>query len=154
MAFHVFRHIETQQLDTQRERQLPRHFGLAHTGGAGQQESADGLFRFAQARARHLDGGGQGIDRAVLAEHHGFQIAVQRGQLAAVVVGDRLRRNTGDLGHDVLDVHLADHLLLTRARQQALRGAGLVDDVDGLVGQMTVIDEACRQLSGSRQRSR
>ncbi|MNI49801.1 hypothetical protein D3C73_1044320 [compost metagenome] len=49
VAFHVFRHVETQQLNTQRERQLPRHFGLAHTRGAGQEERADGFFRLAQA---------------------------------------------------------------------------------------------------------
>ena len=47
---------------------------------------------------------------------------------------------------------LADGLLLLRLRQDALRGTGLVDDVDGLVRQMTVVDEARRQLRRRSQR--
>ncbi|MNK55171.1 hypothetical protein D3C87_741790 [compost metagenome] len=152
VAFHVLRHIEAQQLHAQRECQLAGHFGLAHARGTGKQESADRLFRLAQARPRHLDGRGQRIDGAVLAKDHGLQVAIKGGELAAVVVGDGLRRDARDLGYDIFDVHLADHLFLARTRQQALGGAGLVDHVDGLVGQVAVVDEAGGQLRCGRQR--
>jgi hypothetical protein len=42
--------------------------------------------RIAEAAARHLDGGGERIDRLVLAEHHRLQIAIQRLQHVAVVM--------------------------------------------------------------------
>jgi hypothetical protein len=51
-----------------------------------------------------------------------------------------LWRNARDLGHDILDLQLADGLLLLRLRQDALRGAGFVDDVDRLVRQVPVVD--------------
>jgi hypothetical protein len=41
--------------------------------------------------------------------------------------------------HDVLDLGLADRLLLLRLRQDALRRTGFVDHVDRLVRQMTVV---------------
>jgi hypothetical protein len=47
---------------------------------------------------------------------------------------------------------LADGLLLLRLGQDALRGAGLVDDVDGLVRQMPVVDVLGRQFGRGRQR--
>ena len=49
-------------------RELARDLGLADAGRAGEQERADRLALVAQARARHLDGGGQRVDRLVLAE--------------------------------------------------------------------------------------
>jgi hypothetical protein len=52
------------------------------------------------------------------------------------------RRDARDLGDDLLDLVLADDLLLLRLGQDALRGAGLVDDVDRLVGQVAVVDVA------------
>ena len=54
---------------------------------------------------------------------------------------DARHRRDGRL--DLLD---PDRLLALRLRQQHLRGAGLVDDVDGLVGQLTVVDVARRQF--------
>src|SRR5690606_24479072 len=152
VAFHIFGHVEAQQLDTHGERQLARHLGLAYARGARKQERTDRTVGFAQARARHLDGGGQGFDGGVLAEHDGFEVAFERGQLAAVVVGNRLRRDARDLGHDVFDVDLADDFFLARARQQSLRGAGFVDDVDGLVGQVPIVDVAGRELGRGAER--
>ena len=43
MTFHVFGHVEADQLDAERERELARHLGLADAGGAGEQERADRL---------------------------------------------------------------------------------------------------------------
>ena len=64
----------------------------------------------------------------------------------AIVARDVARRNARDLGDDLLDLGLADHLLLLRLGQDALQGTGLVDHVDRLVGQVAVVDVARRQL--------
>jgi hypothetical protein len=49
-------------------------------------------------------------------------------------------RNARDLRHDFLDLGLGDGLLALARRQDALGRTGFVDDVDGLVGQVTVVD--------------
>jgi hypothetical protein len=72
-------------------------------------------------------------------------------QLAAVVVGHIGRRDAGDLGDDLLDLGLGDGLLALARRQDALGGAGLVDHVDGLVGQVAVVDVLGAQLGRSLQ---
>ncbi|VEB44864.1 Protein of uncharacterised function (DUF3170) [Chromobacterium violaceum] len=123
VALHVLGHVEADQLDAEDVGQLARQFGLADAGRAGEQEGADGLLRIAQAGAGHLDRAGEALDRLLLAEHHVLQIALQVLQHVLVVAGDRLRRNAGDLGDDLFDLRLVDHLLLPRLRQDLLRGA-------------------------------
>ena len=152
VPLHVLGHVEAHQLDAQREGQLPRHLGLAHTRGAREQERADGLLGPCQARARHLDGGRQCLDGRILPEHHVLQITLQVLQLAAVVTADRRGRDAGDLGDDGLDVGLADHFLGLVTRQHPLCGTRLVDHVDGLVGQMTIGDVLGRQFGRCRER--
>ncbi len=153
MAFHVFGHVEAQQLDPQDESQLARDLGLAHARRAGEQEAADGFVGTPKSRTRHLDRGGQRCNGLILAEHHGLQIALKRGELVAVVSGHILRRDARDARHGGLDLGAADELLLARLGQQALGGAGLVDDVDGLVGQETVADVARGQFRRRRDGS-
>ncbi len=126
--------------------QLSGHLGLADPGRAGEQEVADRFLLVAQAGARHLDGGGQGVDRLVLAEHHQFQIALQVAQHVLIRRRHRLGRDAGHLGDDGFDIGNADHLLALGDRQQPLAGAGLVDDIDRLVRQVAVVDVARRQL--------
>ena len=55
VPLHVFRHVEADQLNAQRQRELLGDFGLADPSRAGEQVAADRLFRFAQARTRQLD---------------------------------------------------------------------------------------------------
>ena len=152
VPLHVLGHVEADQLDAHAVRELPRHFRLADAGGSREQEVADRLLRVAQARACHLDRRGQGVDRLVLAEHHGLEVAVEVGERAAVVGRNASRRDARDLGDDLLDLGLADDFLLLRLGRDALRRAGFVDDVDCLVRQVTVVDVARRQLGGGRQR--
>ena len=154
MALHVFGHVEADQLDPEDIGELARHLGLADTGGTGKEEVADRLLRIAEATARHLDGGGQRVDRRVLAEHHGLEIAIQGLQRILVVGRHGLGRNPGDLGDDVLDLLGRDCALLLGFGQDALRRTGLVDDVDGLVRQMTVADVARGKLGGRGKRRR
>jgi hypothetical protein len=154
VTLHVLRHVEAHQLDAEDEGQLLGHLGLADAGRTGEQEGADRLVLLAEAGARHLDRGRQRIDRRVLPEDDVAQVAVDGLQLAAVVLVDRLRWNPRDLRDDVLDLGLADGLLLLRLRQDALGCAGFVDHVDRLVRQVTVVDEARRQFGRGRQRRR
>ena len=63
-----------------------------------------------------------------------------------VVLRHGLRRDARHRGDGRLDLLDADRLLAPVLGQQHLRGAGLVDDVDRLVGQLAVVDVARRQL--------
>ncbi len=153
VALHVLAHVEADQLDAQDVGQLLGDLGLADAGRAAEQEGADRLVGPAQARARHLDRRGERVDRRVLAEDHALQVAVQRLQLAAVVAGNAGRRDARDLGDDLLDLDARDRLLLLVLGQDALRGPGLVDHVDRLVGQVAVVDVLGRQLGRGLQRA-
>jgi len=75
-------------------------------------------------------------------------------QLAAVVAADAGGRNARDLGNDFFDLGLADGFLALGRGEDALRRAGLVDDVDGFVGQVAVVDVLGRQLGRRLQRRR
>ena len=146
VALHVLRHVEADQLDAEAVRELARDFGLADARGAAEQEVADRLARIAEARARHADRRHERVDGLVLAEHDVLQVAVERLQRVAVVGRDVLRGDARDLGDDLLDLGLADDLLLPRLGQDLLRRTGLVDHVDRLVGQVAVVDEARGEL--------
>ncbi len=152
VTLHVFGHVETHQLDTQRLGQLTRCLGLAHAGRAGEQERTDRLVRRLEPCARQLDGGRQRVDGRILTEHGQLQIPLQVTQQLLVGTGDMLGWNTGDLGDDVLDLRHVDSLNAIGLRLQALVGAGFVDDVDGLVGHVPVIDVARGQLCRCTQR--
>ncbi len=143
---HVFRHVEAQQLHPERIGQLFGHLGLAHAGRPGEEVVADGLLRLAQAGARQLDRARQRLDRLVLAEHHALEGLLQILEHLGIVLGDILRRDAGDLGDHRLDLLGADGLAPLALGQQMLRRAGLVDHVDGLVGQLAVVDVARRKL--------
>ena len=67
-------------------------------------------------------------------------------QHLGVVLGDGLRRDARHRGDGRLDLFHADRLLALGLRQKHLRGAGLVDHVDRLVGQLAVVDVARRQF--------
>jgi hypothetical protein len=68
VTLHVLRHVEAHELHAHGDGQLAGHLGLAHAGGAREQEGTHGLALIAEPGARHLDGGRQGLDRLVLAE--------------------------------------------------------------------------------------
>ena len=142
VALHVFRHVEANQLVAQAVGELPRDFGFADAGRAGEKEAANRLGRIAEARARHFDGFGQRIDRHFLSEDDSFQIAVEVFQCATVVRRNVRRWDSRDFGDDFFNILLADQLLLPRFWQDALRRTGFVDDVDRFVWQVTVGNEA------------
>ncbi len=153
VALHVFGHVEANEIDAQSERQLLGHLGFANARGAAEQEGANGFVGLAQAGARHFDGGGQRVDGGLLPEHDVFQIAVEALELGAIVGGDAVHRHAGDLGDDLLNLDFADGLFLLALGQNALRRASFVDDVDGFVGQVAVVDIFGRKLGRGRQRA-
>ncbi len=59
--------------------------------------------------------------------------------------------NTRDLGYDLLDLMLANNTLLLRLGLNALRRAGLVNDINRLIRQVPVIDKACRKFRGGSE---
>ena len=153
VALHVLGHVKAHQVDAHDVGQLLGRFGFAHTGGAAEQESANGLVGLAQTGARHLDRGRQNFEGFVLTEDHALQVALERLQLAAVVVGHVGRGDAGDLGHDLFDLGFADGFLALGRGQDALGRTGLVDHINGLVGQVAVVDVLGREFGRGLQRA-
>ncbi|MNM93621.1 hypothetical protein D3C81_1060010 [compost metagenome] len=151
VPLHVLRHVEAHQLDPQRLGQLPRRLGLADTGRAGKQERTHRLVRGLEASTGQLDRRGQRVDGRVLAEYRELEVTLQITQQLLVGTADVFRRNTRDLGDNILDLWHIDALDPVRLRLQALIGARLVDHVDGLVRHMPVVDVARGQLSSGAQ---
>ena len=152
MPLHVLGHIEANQLDAEDECQLLGDLGLAHAGRTGEKERADGLVCFSETGARHLDRSRQCFNCRVLTEHDIFQVTINGLQLRTIVLVNRLRRDTRDLGNDVLDLGLANGFLLFGFWQNALRCARLVNHINRFVRQMTIIDEPRSELGRCGQR--
>ena len=142
MFFHIFRHVEAQEFDAEHRGELLGHFGLAHPGRPGEQVIADRLFRLAQAGAGQFDSGRQRFNRLVLPENHALERFFQIAQHFGIVFGDGFRRDAGDLGDNRLDFLGADGLAALVFGEKMLRRPGLVDHINGLVGQFAVVDVA------------
>ena len=151
VTLHVLGHVETHQLDTHGLGQLPCGLGLAHASRASEQEGADRLVRRLEAGTRQLDRGCQRVDGSVLTEYGELEVTFQITQQLLVGAGHVLRRNPRDLGNDILDLCYLDTRHALFFRLQTLVGAGLVDDVDGLVRHVPIIDVARSQLSRCTQ---
>ena len=134
--------------------ELARDLRLADARRTREQIAADGLLGFPQSGPGQLDRARQGADRLVLSEDHRLQVAFDGLQDLLVALGHRPRGDTGDLGDDRLHLPDSQRLAPPVGRLQHLRGAGLVDDVDGLVGQLAVVDVAGRQLHRRADRFR
>ena len=146
MALHIFRHVEAQDMDAHDVGEPLGNLGLADAGRAGEQVAADRLLGLAQSRSRQLDRRGERIDRPVLAEHHALQLDREVAQHLGIVARHALGRDPRHGGDGLLDLLDADHAAAAGFRQQHLGCAGLVDDVDRLVGQLAVMHVARRQL--------
>ncbi len=142
----VLAHIEADQGNTEQMCELPGEFGFAHPGRTRKEERTDGFFLMTQAGAGEFDGGAQFADGAILAENHQPEIALEILEGAAVVDGNRLTRNACHLCHHFLDIVHADTFLAPRRRQQRLGRPYLIDNIDGLVGQMTIVDVFDREF--------
>ena len=135
-----------------RNGELARDLGLADARGSGEQEAADGLALIAEAGARHLDGGRQRVDGLVLAVDDQLEIAFEVAQHFLVRGRHALGRDTRHARHHVFDVFHLDRRFALVDRLQAQTRAGLVDDVDGLVGHVAFVDVARGELGRGADR--
>ncbi len=142
VALHILRHVEAGDLDPHGARELARDLGLAHTRWPGEEIAADRLLGLAEPRAGELDRGRQRVDRPVLAEHHGLEVALEVLEHFLVVARDALGRDARHGRHHRLDLLGRDGLAAPALGQQHLRGPHLVDHVDRLVRQLAVVDVA------------
>ena len=152
VLFHVFRHVEAQQLNAQRVGQLLGHFGFANARGPGEEIVADGLFRLTQSGPGQLDRRGQGVDCGILPEDNALERSFEILEHLSIVLADVFGRDACDLGDNRLDLFRAERLAALGFCNQMLRGPGFVDHVDGRVGQLAVIDVPRGQLNGGLDR--
>ncbi len=152
MSFHVLGHIEADEFHTHRQGELPGDLGLAHARRPREEERAHRALLVSEAGPRHLDCGGQGTDRTILPEYHQLQVPLQVAQHVAVRCGNGFRRDPRHLGDDVLHELDVDDLPALGLGLQASVGSCLVDDVDGLVGELTVVDVPAGELGGCLKR--
>ncbi len=131
---------------------MPRRLGLAHAGGTGEEEGTNGLVRRFQTRTGELDSRGQGFDGQILTEDGQLEVPLQVAQQFLVGAIDGLGRNPRDLGDDVFNLLNIDARGTTLFGLQTLVGTRLVDDVDGLVGHVPVVDVAGGELRRGTQR--
>ena len=148
MPLHVLRHVVTQQFDAHDDGKLAADLGLADARRPGEQEAADRLLFHLEPRARQLDGRSEHLDRLVLPEHDHLELLFEALERLLVRHRDLRRGDARDLRHHLLHVAGADGLLALGRRQDALRCAGFVDDIDGLVRHEPVRDVARSQFGG------
>ena len=107
MLLHVFRHIEANERLLAAEEELGEpasHFGLAHAGGAKEQETSDGAARRFEAGAAAANGASQGGDGLFLADDALMQFLFDAQQFLLLVFLDGGDRHAGPARNDFLDV--------------------------------------------------
>ncbi len=77
-------------------------------------------------------------------------MAAQRFQFGLVRRGDIDRRNSGNFSHDLFNIRRVN-LLPVGGAAEPDGGTGFIDDIDGLVGKESIVDEFSRQLTGRFQ---
>ena len=84
----------------------------------------------------------------ILAEHHALQVVLKIAQKLGIGLRHRFGRYARHGRDGCFHLLDADGPLALRRRQQHLRGARLVDHVDGLIGKLAVVDVFGRKLHG------
>src|SRR4029453_1913854 len=87
----------------------------AHTRGSQENEAADGTVRRLQSCTRSANSPRERGDRRILGDDPLVERVFHVQELVALVLIDRRQRNAGPLGHDFIDLALADENA-TRAR--------------------------------------
>jgi hypothetical protein len=148
VALHVLGHVEAQELDAETcaswrvTSVLPTPVGPAN-------RKADRLALIAEAGARHLDGDASASTALSWPKITSFRLRSRLRSTSLSVARDGLRRDARDARDHVLDVLHVDHGRAGRRGLQPLPRTGLVDDVDGLVRQVPVVDEARGQFAAA-----
>ena len=147
MFFHIFGHIEADQLHTQTIGQLFGHFGFANTSRTRKEIVADWLFRFAQAGSGKFDCRSHGLDGRILAKDYPFQTCFKIPEHFGVVFRHGFRRNACDFCNHSLNLFHANGFAPLAIAQQMLGSTGFVNHVNCFIGQFTVVDVAGRQFN-------
>jgi hypothetical protein len=148
VSLHVFGHVEAQERDPEDLGEAASGLGLADPGRSGQEEAADRLVAVSQSRAGDLDRADQAVDRVILPEHDLLQFGVDDPEALAVAALDPLYRDLRHPREHPLDLAGADAL----AARQRGRRAGLVHEVDRLVGQFAVAQVTTGEFRRRAQR--
>ena len=140
MAFHIFRHVEADQLDPHRHSELTGDLRLADTGGAGEQIAADRFLRLAQSGTGQFDRCRQRLDRLILTKDDGTEIPLEILERFLIAARYAFWRDPRNLGNGRLDILDRNHLAALAFGQQHLCRPGLIYDIDRLVRQLAIID--------------
>ncbi len=114
MLLAVLAHVDAHQGVLVVEHELGQRLGqlgLAHAGGAEEDERADRAARVLQAGAGPADGVGDGVDGLVLADDALVQALLHLQQLVRLGLHHLVDRDAGPLGDDLGDVVLVHHLV-------------------------------------------
>ena len=130
---HVLGHVDTHERTLVIEQALGQRLGelgLAHAGGAQEEEAADGLVRIGEARTAAAHGRGDSGDRLVLADDALMQLALQALQLVELALHHLGDGHAGPGAHDLGDL-IGGHLLVQAFAVLLLlrleRGLGLLN---------------------------
>ena len=111
---HVLGHVDTHERALVVEQALGKRLGelgLAHAGGAQEEEAADGLVRIGEARTAATHGRGHGGDGLVLADDALMQLTLQALQLVELALHHLGHGHAGPGTHDLGDL-IGGHLLV------------------------------------------
>ena len=111
VLLHVLGHIDTHHGVLVAEHGLGQRLaqlGLAHTGGAEEQERADGPLGVLQTHTAAADGLGHGGHGVVLPHHTLVELLLQLQQAHGLILGQAGDGNTGPAGHHLGDIVRGD----------------------------------------------
>ena len=111
---HILGHVDTHERALVIEQALGQRLGelgLAHAGGAQEEEAADGLVRIGETRTAAAHGRGDSGDRLVLADDALMQLALQALQLVELALHHLGHGHAGPGTHDLSDL-IRGHLFV------------------------------------------
>ena len=171
VLLHVLAHVEADELVAELQRQLLGELGLADAGRAGEQEAAGRPVGLTESGARPLDRLRHQVHRLVLAEHHALERFFERAQPLAIRRRGLPRRDARHARDDRARCRRrrsvaaaprsrrsgarrapGDRRFRARRREPGAHGAGLVEQIDGAVGQAVVAQVPRRQLGRRLER--
>ena len=139
--FHVLAHVKPRELVAELHRELFGEFGFADTRGPRKQETPRRTFGLPQAGAGPFDRLRHEMDRLGLTKHDTLQGLLQRAQTFLVRRRGLTRGNPGhtrDHRFDVGSGDCRDDGVVRVRTTNTTDGTGLIDGVDGTVGQPVV----------------
>ena len=151
VLFHILGHVEADDrpgVTEDRVGQCPAELGLAHARGAAEEEGADRARRVLEPHAPPADRPRHGGHRLILPDDALLQAVLQGDEPLALALGESRHRDARPDGQHAGYIRLR-HICPTLHPHG---GPGLVEKVDGLVGQKAVVDIAHGEGAGGLHR--